>query len=183
MYLGRVVEQGPAERVVNDAKHPYTRGLLAAVPEPDPANRHRPRPVIPGEPPSALRVPTGCPFHPRCPEAMPGTCDATFPAVTRFRDGHDGSVPPLPSWRGVTGAASAWAAAGYASGRRAPPLGGYGRGRGRLAPGRLRTWAGTPRPWAATDVGGDASPRPRPARPRRGAGADRARRAARPRAR
>ncbi len=88
MYLGRMVELGPAERVVNDPKHPYTQGLLAAVPEPDPANRHRPRPVIPGEPPSALRVPSGCPFHPRCPAAMPGTCDAAFPEVTRFGGGH-----------------------------------------------------------------------------------------------
>jgi oligopeptide/dipeptide ABC transporter ATP-binding protein len=59
------------------------------VPNTDQANRHHPRPVIPGEPPSALRVPSGCPFHPRCPEAMPGTCDAAFPAVTRFGDGHD----------------------------------------------------------------------------------------------
>ena len=89
MYLGRVVELGPARRVIESPKHPYTRGLLAAVPEPDPANRHRLRSVIEGEPPSALQVPSGCPFHTRCPEAMPGICDVTFPAVTHHGEGHD----------------------------------------------------------------------------------------------
>jgi oligopeptide/dipeptide ABC transporter ATP-binding protein len=89
MYLGRVVEMGPSRRVIEAPKHPYTRGLLAAVPEPDPANRHRLRPVIEGEPPSALDVPSGCPFHPRCPEAMPGVCDVSFPAVTRHGEGHE----------------------------------------------------------------------------------------------
>jgi oligopeptide/dipeptide ABC transporter ATP-binding protein len=98
MYLGRVVELGPAARVVALPKHPYTRGLLAAVPEPDPGNRHRLRPVIPGEPPSALRVPAGCPFHPRCPEAMPGTCDVTFPAVHRDPEaGHEVSCHLYPA--------------------------------------------------------------------------------------
>jgi oligopeptide/dipeptide ABC transporter ATP-binding protein len=89
MYLGRVVEVGTAKRVVGAPKHPYTRGLLAAVPEPDPSNRHRLRSVIEGEPPSALRVPSGCPFHTRCPEAMPGVCEVAFPPVTRDEDGHE----------------------------------------------------------------------------------------------
>ena len=89
MYLGRVVELGPARRVIESPKHPYTRGLLAAVPEPDPTNRQRLRSVIEGEPPSALQVPSGCPFHSRCAEAIAGVCDATFPAVTHLGEGHD----------------------------------------------------------------------------------------------
>jgi oligopeptide/dipeptide ABC transporter ATP-binding protein len=89
MYLGRVVEVGAARSVVGAPKHPYTRGLLAAVPQPDPGNRHRLRKVIEGEPPSALSVPSGCPFHTRCPEAMPGVCDVAFPAFTRHDDDHE----------------------------------------------------------------------------------------------
>jgi oligopeptide/dipeptide ABC transporter ATP-binding protein len=89
MYLGRIVEGGPAARVVGAPRHPYTQGLLAAVPEPDPGNRHRLRPTIAGEPPSALAVPSGCPFHPRCPVAVPGVCDVTFPAFTPLGDGHE----------------------------------------------------------------------------------------------
>jgi oligopeptide/dipeptide ABC transporter ATP-binding protein len=93
LYLGKVVERGPVRRVLDDPKHPYTRALLAAVPEPDPGNRKRLRPVVAGEPPSPMAVPSGCPFHPRCPQAMPGVCDVTFPATTRFADtgaGRDG---------------------------------------------------------------------------------------------
>jgi oligopeptide/dipeptide ABC transporter ATP-binding protein len=89
LYLGRVVEVGPASRVIDSPRHPYTRGLLAAVPEPDPANRHQLRAVIDGEPASALAVPSGCPFRVRCPEAIPGICDVTFPAVSNHGEGHD----------------------------------------------------------------------------------------------
>ncbi len=67
MYLGTIVEEGPAAEVAERPAHPYSQALLAAVPEPDPANRIRLRQVIPGEPPRADAVPTGCPFHPRCP--------------------------------------------------------------------------------------------------------------------
>ena len=88
LYAGRLVEQGPARRLIEAPRHPYTRGLLAAVPEPDPANRHRRRPVIAGEPPSPLQLPSGCPFRTRCPEALPGVCDVRFPAVTDLGEGH-----------------------------------------------------------------------------------------------
>jgi oligopeptide/dipeptide ABC transporter ATP-binding protein len=88
MYLGRVVEVAPARALIARPRHPYTQALLAAVPEPDPKNRLRLRPTISGEPPSAMRVPPGCPFHPRCPHAMPGSCDRHYPPVIELEPGH-----------------------------------------------------------------------------------------------
>jgi oligopeptide/dipeptide ABC transporter ATP-binding protein len=69
MYLGRVVEYGPAEQIYADPKHPYTQALLRAIPEPDPTKtiaRDLPR----GEVPDAAQPPLGCSFHPRCPVAF-----------------------------------------------------------------------------------------------------------------
>jgi peptide/nickel transport system ATP-binding protein len=72
MYLGRIVETGPAKLIYNDPKHPYTRALLQAIPIPDP--RRRARKVLPkGEVPDAVNPPMGCRFHPRCPAVLP-TC-------------------------------------------------------------------------------------------------------------
>lgn len=69
MYLGRIVEYGPAERIYADPKHPYTRSLLAAIPEPDPA-KSVPRDLPRGEVPDAVHPPLGCSFHPRCRSAF-----------------------------------------------------------------------------------------------------------------
>jgi oligopeptide/dipeptide ABC transporter ATP-binding protein len=69
MYLGKIVEIGPAERIYADPKHPYTVSLLKAVPEPDPT-RTVPRDVPRGEVPDAVLPPLGCSFHPRCPRAF-----------------------------------------------------------------------------------------------------------------
>jgi oligopeptide/dipeptide ABC transporter ATP-binding protein len=69
MYLGRIVEIGPSEAIYRDPKHPYTKALLRAIPEPDP-NRDAPRDLPRGEVPDAARPPLGCPFHPRCPQAF-----------------------------------------------------------------------------------------------------------------
>jgi oligopeptide/dipeptide ABC transporter ATP-binding protein len=65
MYLGRIVEVGAGDRVYRQPKHPYTRALLSAVPEPDPS-RQLDRVLLTGEVPSPIDVPAGCRFHPRC---------------------------------------------------------------------------------------------------------------------
>ncbi len=68
MYLGRIVEQGPARDVVRNPQHPYTRALLSVVPHRDPRQRSTPQ-ILQGETPNPVDVPPGCRFHPRCPVA------------------------------------------------------------------------------------------------------------------
>ncbi|AEG44993.1 dipeptide ABC transporter ATP-binding protein [Isoptericola variabilis] len=75
MYLGRIVEVGRAEDVIADPRHPYTRNLVAAVPQPGKVIE-----PLPGEPASALDPPTGCAFHPRCPVALP-ECSRTVVGI------------------------------------------------------------------------------------------------------
>jgi len=71
MYLGRVVEHGPTDEILLRPKHPYTQALIAAVPSPDPKGRWAIKEVpIIGEVPSAISIPPGCRFHPRCVYAM-----------------------------------------------------------------------------------------------------------------
>ena len=72
MYLGRIVETGPAKEIYNDPKHPYTKALLQAIPIPDP-RRRAPKVLPKGEVPDAVHPPMGCRFHPRCPAVLP-TC-------------------------------------------------------------------------------------------------------------
>ena len=87
MYLGRVVEQGMSGEVLTSPLHPYTKALIVAVPEADPANRLRNRPVVPGETPSSTDTPTGCRFHPRCPQFIAGHCDAIDPVLVEVNPG------------------------------------------------------------------------------------------------
>lgn len=86
MYLGRIVEQGTMAEVMDNARHPYTRALLSAVPVID---RTTQRDVIrlEGDMPSPLNPPEGCHFHPRCPQAMP-VCRATYPDRVNITDTH-----------------------------------------------------------------------------------------------
>jgi oligopeptide/dipeptide ABC transporter ATP-binding protein len=85
MYLGRVVEEAPAEEVFRHPNHPYTVSLLSAVPRIE--ARKRAFSVVQGEIPSPLNPPTGCHFHPRCPHAMP-RCKAEVPALKTVAPGH-----------------------------------------------------------------------------------------------
>jgi oligopeptide/dipeptide ABC transporter ATP-binding protein len=84
LYLGRVVEEGPADGLVAEPLHPYTAALLSASPQPDPRAASR-RIVLKGEPPSALDRPSGCAFHPRCPIARPA-CAVTAPPLAAVGD-------------------------------------------------------------------------------------------------
>jgi len=79
MYLGRIVEEGPAASVVSDPQHPYTKALLSVVPRRDPRERTRPQ-ILRGEAPDAVRIPAGCRFHPRCPIAI-DDCRRIDPAL------------------------------------------------------------------------------------------------------
>jgi peptide/nickel transport system ATP-binding protein len=79
MYLGRIVEEGPAPDVVGNPQHPYTRALLSVVPSRDPRRRRRPQ-ILRGEAPDATRIPSGCRFHPRCPVAF-DECPRIDPAL------------------------------------------------------------------------------------------------------
>nr|WP_275588494.1 ABC transporter ATP-binding protein [Microlunatus panaciterrae] len=84
MYLGRVVEFGPTPDVINHPKHPYTRALLDAVPEPDPDLTQTKKPgggLRSSEIPSLRDLPSGCTFHPRCPLFEPGLCDGISPQL------------------------------------------------------------------------------------------------------
>ncbi len=79
MYLGEVVESGPVETLWADARHPYTRALLAAMPSLDPTRRTQEAPIS-GDPPNPIDPPSGCRFHTRCPFAE-GVCSARSPAL------------------------------------------------------------------------------------------------------
>jgi oligopeptide transport system ATP-binding protein len=81
MYLGKIVEIGPATQVIENPRHPYTRALVSAVPIPDPdKERERKRILLQGDPPSPMNPPSGCAFNPRCAYAT-DACKKTIPTL------------------------------------------------------------------------------------------------------
>ncbi len=84
MYLGRIVEQGPAAQVLAAPLHPYTQALVSAVPEIDP-RKMRQRIVLSGDPPNPENIPSGCPFHPRCHLAI-DLCRQSLPTLKTLQD-------------------------------------------------------------------------------------------------
>lgn len=88
MHAGRIIEQAPMAELLGNPQHPYTQALLAAIPDADPDNATRVRAVPAGEPPSLLRPPSGCRFHPRCPAFMKGICDLEVPEEFEPTPGH-----------------------------------------------------------------------------------------------
>ena len=87
MYLGRVVEIAPANKLYTQPLHPYTEALLSAVPIPDPTVRRK-RIMLQGDVPSPINPPPGCHFHTRCPIARKGLCDVERPALKVSSEGH-----------------------------------------------------------------------------------------------
>jgi oligopeptide/dipeptide ABC transporter ATP-binding protein len=87
MYLGKIVESGESEDVFENPQHPYTRALLSAVPDPDPAV-DRDRIFLEGAPPSPENPPSGCRFQTRCPEKIGPVCEEAPPEFYDIEDGH-----------------------------------------------------------------------------------------------
>ena len=85
MYLGKIVEMGPAAALVKRRAHPYTRALFASVPEL--GKRERKKLALVGEPPGASTAPKGCVFFSRCPKAKPGNCDVEMPELRSLDPG------------------------------------------------------------------------------------------------
>jgi peptide/nickel transport system ATP-binding protein len=89
MYLGRLVETGTVRQVIRTPQHPYTQGLLNALPKLD--DLEQPLTPIPGDIPSPLERPSGCVFHTRCPQAQAGVCSASVPPILDLGEEHAAS--------------------------------------------------------------------------------------------
>ncbi len=89
MYLGKIVETADAKTIISQPKHPYTQALISAVPQLEPSSQ-RSRIVLPGDLPSPIHPPPGCPFHPRCPIAE-ARCAADFPEWRELAPAHHAS--------------------------------------------------------------------------------------------
>lgn len=105
MYLGRVVEEGPAKDVIRHPQHPYTKALISVIPNPNPEHRQNQQThILKGETPDPTSIPSGCRFHPRCPVVLPA-CHNLDPDL-RATDRHNaqrtaacirvGPSPPAP---------------------------------------------------------------------------------------
>ena len=87
MYLGKIVEASEAKTLTREPQHPYTQALISAVPEVDPETKRK-RIVLPGDVPSPIHPPGGCPFHPRCPIAQMPRCKDEFPEFREVQKDH-----------------------------------------------------------------------------------------------
>ena len=94
MYLGKIVETGTVRQIIRSPKHPYTKGLLNALP--DLNDLGAPLTPVAGDIPSPLERPPGCVFNTRCPEVIEGRCDAAVPEVTDLGAGHHVSCFAVP---------------------------------------------------------------------------------------
>ncbi len=86
MYLGRMIEEGPVREVIRNPKHPYTQGLLDALPQLD--DLEKPLTPVPGDIPSPLERPPGCVFHTRCSKIVGDQCTTRLPHLTSVNDDH-----------------------------------------------------------------------------------------------
>ncbi len=110
MYLGKIVEIGPADKVIRSVRHPYPSALVSVAPTlepPTPGTRAR-RTILEGETPDAAHIPPGCRFHPRCPVAF-DRCRVEEPPLFDLGDGQSAACRPVedaarpvagPLWRG-----------------------------------------------------------------------------------
>jgi oligopeptide/dipeptide ABC transporter ATP-binding protein len=94
MYLGKIVETGSVRQIIRAPEHPYTKGLLNALPNLDDLGAEL-TPVA-GDIPSPLERPSGCVFHTRCPQIIEGRCDAALPEITDLGSGHGVSCFAVP---------------------------------------------------------------------------------------
>ncbi|MEU4984180.1 ABC transporter ATP-binding protein [Streptomyces sp. NPDC021969] len=164
MYAGRVVEEGPARQVYDDARHPYGRALSEAFPTiGDPASRFAPR-GLPGDPPDPAAVPSGCAFHPRCPVALDLCATQDQPlrdAGTRRRAacvhvGPGGTVPP--DGDGATAGTATGKAAGGGKGAEGENPAGRWSPAGRGVPAADGSSAERGKPAGARDTGEGTEP-------------------------
>ncbi len=88
MYAGNLVEKATVRQVLDNPQHPYTMALLTGTSEPDAHNAETFKEIPPGEPPSLVKPPAGCRFHPRCPKVIPGLCDVKVPPDFEPEPGH-----------------------------------------------------------------------------------------------
>jgi peptide/nickel transport system ATP-binding protein len=86
MYLGQIVEEAPVDMIFQEPAHPYTRALLASIPQLTSDTKNRLE-TIKGDIPDPYSRPAGCPFHPRCPQKIGGSCDRVVPAKSQLANG------------------------------------------------------------------------------------------------
>jgi oligopeptide/dipeptide ABC transporter ATP-binding protein len=88
MYLGKIVEIGPFDKIFKNPKHPYAQALFSSILIPDPLKKSRKRIILKGEPANPIKPPSGCRFHPRCPLAIAGKCENIEPQLVKTAPRH-----------------------------------------------------------------------------------------------